>query len=135
MVGVVGAVSRGQGDCFEVAAVVDWELATVGDPLIDLGLIMAFWPEPGGLPTAVSVTPWEGFPSIDEMVDRYAAGSSRDLTAIEWYGVLACYKTGIILEGTYVRAIAGKAPKATGDMLHGITLSLFRKAARLIRES
>ena len=119
----------------ELAAVVDWELATVGDPLIDLGLIMAFWPEAGEAPTAVSVVPWEGFPRIDEMVQRYGEGSARDLSAIDWYGVLACYKTGIILEGTHARAMAGMAPTSFGDLLHATTLSLFAKAASIIRRS
>ena len=117
----------------DLAAVVDWELATIGDPLIDLGLIMAFWPEEGGQPAAVSVTPWDGFPSIDEMVARYGEGSTRDLSAIEWYGVLACYKTGIILEGTHARARAGKAPSSFGDLLHATTVGLFNKADQIMR--
>jgi aminoglycoside phosphotransferase (APT) family kinase protein len=120
-------------DRSDLAAVVDWELATIGDPLIDLGLIMAFWPEAGGQPTAVSVTPWDGFPTIDEMVSRYAEGSSRSLDVIEWYGVLACYKTGIILEGTHARAGAGKAPSSFGDLLHATTVGLFNKADQIIR--
>jgi aminoglycoside phosphotransferase (APT) family kinase protein len=122
-------------DTPDLAAVVDWELATIGDPLIDLGLIMAFWPELDGQPQAVSVTPWEGFPGIDEMVSRYGEGSQRDLSAISWYGVLACYKTGIILEGTHARAMAGKAPKSYGDLLHATTVGLFNKAAVIIRSS
>jgi aminoglycoside phosphotransferase (APT) family kinase protein len=115
-------------DSPDLAAIVDWELATIGDPLIDVGLIMAFWPEPGGSPVAVSVTPWDGFPDIGEMVARYGEGSARDLSAIEWYGVLACFKTGIILEGTHARAMAGMAPSSFGDMLHATTVGLFHKA-------
>ncbi|GJM38601.1 MAG: putative aminoglycoside phosphotransferase [Acidimicrobiales bacterium] len=122
-------------DTPDLAAVVDWELATIGDPLIDLGLIVAFWPEEGGQATAVSVTPWDGFPSVDEMVARYGDGSTRDLSAVNWYGVLACYKTGIILEGTHARAMAGQAPKAFGDMLHATTVGLFNKADLIIRRS
>ncbi|HUD53502.1 MAG TPA: phosphotransferase family protein, partial [Parvibaculum sp.] len=71
---------------------------------------------------------WDGFPTARELVARYAEGSSRDLSAIEWYAVLACYKLGIILEGTHARAFAGKAPKETGDMLHASTVGLFRRA-------
>ena len=122
-------------DSPDLAAVVDWELATIGDPLIDLGLIVAFWPEPGERPAAVSVTPWEGFPEIDEMIARYAEGSDRDLSAIGWYGVLACYKTGIILEGTHARAMAGKTSTTYGDMLHATTVGLFHKADALIRRA
>lgn len=120
-------------DAPDLAAVVDWELATIGDPLIDLGLLIAFWPRPGQAATAVSVTPWEGFPSIEEMIARYGEGSERDLSAVDWYGVLACFKTGIILEGTHARALAGKAPTSFGDLLHATTVGLFEKAEMLIR--
>ena len=58
--------------------------------------------------------------------------SDRDLSAIRWYQVLACYRLGIILEGTNARADAGKAPRATGDLLHAITVSLFEQALTLI---
>jgi len=122
-------------DSPDLAAVVDWELATIGDPLIDLGLIMAFWPEENAPPTAVSVTPWEGFPTIEEMIARYTEGSARETGAIDWYGVLACYKTGIILEGTNARAKAGKAPQSYGDLLHATTVGLFKKAETIIRRS
>jgi aminoglycoside phosphotransferase (APT) family kinase protein len=54
-----------------LAAVVDWELATVGDPLLDVGLVMAFWPGPDGDFGPATVQPWDGFPTIDEMIDRY----------------------------------------------------------------
>ena len=69
-------------------------------------------------------------PTPDELVQRYAAGSTRDLTSMPWYVVLACFKLGIILEGTHARAAAGKAPKEIGDMLHATTLALFSRARR-----
>ncbi len=119
----------------QLAAILDWELTTIGDPLIDLGLIIAFRTaddEGGAGPDGGLV---EAFPSVDELVAHYAQRAGRDVSAANWYGVLACYKTGIILEGTHARAIAGKAPKATGDHLHAITLSLFRKAAKLVRQA
>jgi len=117
----------------ELAAIVDWELTTVGDPLLDLGWLMATWPEVDG-PEAgnVSVTPWDGFPTAGELVDRYAGQTDRDLSHMDWYAVLACYKLGIILEGTHARAAAGKAEGATGDRLHAQTLGLFRRALRWI---
>jgi hypothetical protein len=55
------------------------------------------------------------------------------MNPVPWYFVLACYKLGIILEGTYARATAGLAPKATGDQLHAITLRIFEMAHRLVR--
>ncbi len=118
----------------ELAAIVDWELTTIGDPLIDLGWLMATWPdEEGGRPgSPVIVQPWSGFPKIGELVARYAQGSSRDLSAIGWYGVLACYKLGIILEGSNARASVGKAPKEIGDRLHATTIGLFQRGLGMI---
>ena len=119
-------------DAGEIAAIVDWELATQGDPLIDLGLVVAFWPEADGAAGMMSIHPWDGFPAINELVAHYDANSPRDLSALDWYAVLACYKTGIILEGTHARAFAGKAPKEFGDLLHTTTVGLFEKAGRII---
>ena len=120
-------------DSPQLAAVVDWELTTIGDPLLDLGWLMATWPQTeGGDAGNVSVQPWDGFPTADELVDRYAGQTDRDLSHMRWYGVLACYKLGIILEGTHARAAAGKAETATGEALHNQTLSLFRRAQRWI---
>jgi aminoglycoside phosphotransferase (APT) family kinase protein len=122
-------------DAPELAAIVDWELSTIGDPLLDLGWLLATWNDPDA-PSAASVgggiEPWEGFPSAAELVDRYREGTTRDLSWVPWYEVLACYKLGIILEGTHARACAGKAPKATGDVLHATTVGLFARALRRI---
>ena len=111
----------------ELAAVVDWELTTIGDPLIDLGWLLATWPDPDapGPPAQVAE---DGFPSPTELVEHYGAHSDRDLAAADWFAVLACYKLGIILEGTYARAFAGQAPQATGDLLHAMTVGLFARA-------
>ena len=93
----------------------------------------ATWPETAeGEAGNVSVKPWEGFPTADELVERYAGQTERDLSHMRWYGVLACYKLGIILEGTHARAAAGKAEVSTGDALHNQTLGLFRRALRWI---
>jgi aminoglycoside phosphotransferase (APT) family kinase protein len=113
----------------ELAAIVDWELSTIGDPLLDLGWLLATWPGGSG-PSAgsIGVQPWLGFPTADELVARYRGRTTRDTRAIAWYGVLACYKLGIILEGTHARACAGRAPRETGDLLHATTLALFERA-------
>lgn len=115
----------------ELAALVDWELATVGDPLIDLGWVMATWADEHS-PVVGNITPWDGFPTLDELIAHYRQLSTRSLDAIAWYGVLACFKLGVILEGTHARASAGKAPKETGDQLHAMTISLFNRAHRLM---
>ena len=92
---------------------------------------MATWPDGSGAST-VTVMPWDGFPTAAALVARYAAGSVRDLSAVDWYHVLACYKLGILLEGTHARACAGKAPRETGDKLHGRAIHLFERAQALI---
>ncbi len=118
----------------ELAAIVDWELATVGDPLLDLGQLLVTWPgEEGSLGPAVE--PWEGFPRAAELVQRYRERSTRSVDAIAWYEVLACYRLGIILEGTHARAFAGKADRATGDALHATTLALFERASARIAKT
>lgn len=112
-----------------LAAIVDWELATIGDPLVDLGWLIATWQGSGGpeLPV-LRVTPSDGFPSAEDMIEHYAKMSDRDLSHVEWYVILACYRLGIILEGTFARACAGKAPAKTGDFLHKTTIALFERA-------
>jgi aminoglycoside phosphotransferase (APT) family kinase protein len=120
-------------DSPELAAIVDWELTTIGDPLLDLGWLLATWQETDEpREFGVSIQPWRGFPKPQELVEHYRPRTERDLSAIDWYAVLACYKLGLILEGTHARACAGKAPKETGDRLHAHTISLFERALRWI---
>ncbi|MGV9679772.1 phosphotransferase family protein [Nocardia sp. NPDC003482] len=118
----------------EVAAMVDWEMSTIGDPLLDLGWQIATRPEPGTTGAALvgKLGAAGGLPTAEEMVAHYGLFSDRDLSAVTWYTVLACFKLGIVLEGTHARAFAGKAPKQVGDFLHAITLELFERARRLM---
>ncbi|WP_200842658.1 phosphotransferase family protein [Zhongshania aliphaticivorans] len=123
-------------DSGEVAALIDWELATIGDPLIDLGWIIATWPEPDGTDTLVlEGADWDVRPSIEELIEHYGKHSHRDLSNITWYGVLGCFKLAIILEGTYARYCAGKAPKDVAERLHDSALRLIARALKLIGES
>jgi aminoglycoside phosphotransferase (APT) family kinase protein len=68
-------------------------------------------------------------------VSAYAERSSRSLDALDWYIAMACFKLGIVLEGTHARAFAGKAPVEIGDLLHMITLGLFRRANRIVADN
>ncbi len=113
-----------------LAAIVDWEMCTIGDPLLDLGWLVATWPGDEGFGSGpmAPLAGVGGWPAIPELCARYAEVSGRDVSAIDWYAVLAGFKLGIVLEGTHARACAGKAPRATGDLLHSITLSLFARA-------
>jgi len=119
-----------------LAAIVDWELTTIGDPLLDLGWLLATWPRPDGpVAGAVGIQPWDGFPVAEDLVARYGEHSDRDLGQVAWYEVLACYKLGIILEGTHARACAGQADRAIGDQLHASTVGLFHRAVERIAAS
>lgn len=112
-----------------VAAIVDWEMCTVGDPLLDLGWLLATWPTQESSGTNAVGTAG-GLPSLEDIVARYGERSERSLTAISWYAVLACFKLGILVEGTHARACAGLAPIATGHLLHRRALYLFERAGR-----
>lgn len=121
-------------DRARLAAIVDWEMATVGDPLVDLGWLLATWPGPDGLPVgpAMAFNHLDGFATPAELVARYEEQTGLDVGAIDFYVVLACFKLGIILEGTHARAFAGRADRGVGDLLHAITVALFDKAATLL---
>lgn len=112
----------------DVAAIVDWEMSTIGDPLLDLGWLLATWPGDDDIDIATPLSEAGGLPTPSELIAHYAQRSTRDLSAMPWYAVLACFKLGIVLEGTYARACAGKAPREIGDRLHRSTLGLFARA-------
>jgi aminoglycoside phosphotransferase (APT) family kinase protein len=117
----------------ELLAIVDWELTTVGDPLVDLGGLVATWRNEAHPTTgALAIEPWHGFPTAPELIRRYAQASDRDLSNVDWYVVLACFRLGIILEGTYARACAGRAPRETGDTLHTQAITLFHRASDIV---
>ncbi len=97
----------------EVAAVVDWELCTLGDPLADVGLLMVYWPRGGeetlALGQPANLAP--GFPSQEELAGRYAERCGRDLSELDFYVALGYWKLAIILEGVYARYTAGQYGK------------------------
>jgi aminoglycoside phosphotransferase (APT) family kinase protein len=93
-----------------IIAVLDWEMATLGDPLSDLGLFLVYWGRDqsnlGGV--APSMTPGAGFLSREEVAQRYANASGRDVSQLDFYEMLASYKLAIILEGIHARYLIGK---------------------------
>jgi aminoglycoside phosphotransferase (APT) family kinase protein len=115
----------------ELAAIIDWELATIGDPLVDLGWLLATWPQDAD-GSMLGIAPWNGFPAARDLAAHYAAHASRSLDALDWYAVFGCYKLAILLEGTHARACAGKAPVDVGDRLHGRAVWLMARARRWI---
>jgi aminoglycoside phosphotransferase (APT) family kinase protein len=95
-----------------LVAVLDWEMATIGDPLADLGYLCMMWTEAGdpekGLREHLGrVTRAEGFPTRAELIARYEERSGRSMRDLRWYVTLALWKSVVFMEGNYKRAIAG----------------------------
>jgi aminoglycoside phosphotransferase (APT) family kinase protein len=91
-------------------AILDWEMATIGDPLADVGYMMIHWTRPGdeiGRFNLQSVTMREGFPDRHELIERYEQRSGRSMHALDWYVALALWKAVVFMEGNYKRALAG----------------------------
>lgn len=117
----------------ELVAIVDWEMCTIGDPLLDLGWMIATWRMPGQEDVlGQALMDAEGLCSTTDLVNRYADNTTRDLSNLTWYAVMACFKLAIILEGSNARAAAGLAPKEIGDLLHTATVRLLQRAQALI---
>jgi aminoglycoside phosphotransferase (APT) family kinase protein len=116
----------------KIAGLIDWELSTLGDPLLDLGWMLSSWSDADDPPGKESVViPWNGFASRVELVRLYGELSGRDMSSMPWFFALACYKLACLLEGTYARACSGKAPKEMGDRLHSYALWLLAKGMQL----
>jgi aminoglycoside phosphotransferase (APT) family kinase protein len=92
-----------------LAAVVDWELSTLGDPLADLGFLIMSWSDTGGpvLDGGVVAGPGLGFPTAAELAALYQDASGRSLEQLDFYVALAHYKTAVIFEGIHARHLAG----------------------------
>lgn len=107
----LGNLALDPADPGRIVAVYDWEMATLGDPLADLGYTLIYWTEPGDVTDGrylPSVTSAPGFATRAELVERYARRSGRDVAHVDFYQVLALYKLAIISEGIYARWKMGK---------------------------
>jgi aminoglycoside phosphotransferase (APT) family kinase protein len=108
------------GDDGRVAAVLDWEICTLGDPLADVGLLMVYWSEAGdeleSLPSSPTVL--SGFPSRKEVADRYAERSGRDLSGLDFYVAFGYWKLACIVEGVYARYVGGAMGSASSGFEH-----------------
>jgi aminoglycoside phosphotransferase (APT) family kinase protein len=119
----LGNMALAADDPGRVVAIFDWEMATLGDPLADLGYTLIYWAEAsdpvvtGGLGSLPRVTRAPGFHTRAEIIEAYAKKSGRDVSAIDFYQVLALTKLAVIAEGIYARFLQGNT---LGDDFKGM---------------
>ena len=134
----LGNTMIGHGAPARLIAIFDWEMATIGDPLADVGYMMMNWTEAGDPQNAKfnlqRVTAQPGFPTRRELVALYEQRSGRAVAALDWYVALAFWKAVVFMEGNYKRAISGSTDdpylKSFGD---GV-LELARRALEVTRD-
>ena len=127
------------GDDGSIKAVLDWEICTLGDPLADVGLLLAYWSSAGddaaSLLTSATLAP--GFATRDELLARYGATTGRDLSRIEFYVSFAYWKLACILEGVYSRYLGGalgsRSPEELAPFVRQIDGAIARSQEHLAR--
>jgi len=117
-----------------LAAIVDWEMATIGDPLLDLAWVLMTWPDPhedrqGGY------VDFTGMPSRDELMRRYASASGLPVDAMDYYIVLARFKMACVLEAGYARYVHGGADNPKMALFGDVVLDMADKARELAQRS
>ena len=122
-------------DGSRVVAVFDWEMSALGDPLVDLGILLVYW-----VPTAppdqrdalTTVTDRPGYLSRDEIVERYARRSGRDLSGIAFYEVFALFKVAVVIQQIYYRYVQGQTTDSRFAAFDARVAYLARHAATFI---
>lgn len=119
----LGNLALDPADPGRVRAIFDWEMATLGDPLSDLGYTLIYWGEEADPPrlrpkgSHLAITALPGFLTRDELVTEYAKRSGRDVSQVDFYQVLALFKLAVITEGIHARFLMGKT---VGDGFDGM---------------
>jgi aminoglycoside phosphotransferase (APT) family kinase protein len=118
-----------------VACVVDFEMTTVGDPLIDLAWAMIFWPEAGNPIALASPDAPRGIDpgrcqTPQELIDRYAAATGRDLSRFDWYQVFSAWKLAIVLEASYAKHLRGESRNPVHQFFGTVIDELLSRAGR-----
>ncbi|WP_446219256.1 phosphotransferase family protein [Micromonospora sp. IBHARD004] len=127
-------------DPVTVRAVLDWEMATLGDPLADLGLLLTYWSVLGdselaeGNPVADGIGPRAGFPTGDELIDRYAGRSDVDVGPLHWHVALGCFKLAVICEGIHYRHTLGQTLGGGFDRIGDMVAPLVDHGLCAVRE-
>jgi aminoglycoside phosphotransferase (APT) family kinase protein len=116
-----------------LAAVMDWEMATIGDPLLDLGWVLSGWQEPNDEePSHLDIIDWQNFPARSELAERYAKRTGLPLDHIDYYQALSLFKLACIMEGAYYRYATGKSDHPTHRKMEYVVPSMIRRALRVL---
>ena len=126
------------GDAPRIVSVFDWELATIGDPLADVGYLTVTWvgrddPADTMFSQLSAVTREPGFPTSEEMIARYEERSGRSMGALHWYQALALWKAAVFMEGNYKRFLAGASDDAFLAIFDEGVPALAEKAREIAR--
>jgi aminoglycoside phosphotransferase (APT) family kinase protein len=123
----------------EVRAVIDWEMATLGDPLVDLGLCLFFWKRdpaaPLGFAFVQAISNHPGAPGRSEMADLWSRASGRDHAALAWHIVFSVWRLAAIVEGAWQLYVEGKVASDYARGLEYDVPNLLREAAALVEEA
>ena len=115
-----------------LAAVIDWETATIGDPLLDLGWMLAGWQEPGEPPAHGSYMDWTGMPTRAAVAQRYAAATGLDVSRIDYYTALALFKLAAIMEGWYLQHLNGQSRVAEHAQMETMVPQMIARALHFV---
>jgi aminoglycoside phosphotransferase (APT) family kinase protein len=116
-----------------LSAIVDWEMGTVGDPLLDLAWVVMGWPDEGEDRSGGGYVDFTGMPDRADLLEHYATVSGRDVDEIDYYVILARFKMAIVLEGGYARYVAGGADNPKMASFGDVVLDMATNAADLAR--
>lgn len=118
----------------ELAAFVDWEMCTIGDPLLDLGWMLICWPlETNTITAGAALAELGGLASRRELLEAYLGAGGRQTSRLDWYVAMACFKLGIVIEGTWSRFLVGQASRDAGERLHANAQNLIEIGTRVAK--
>src|SRR5712692_6810384 len=123
-------------DVGRIVAVFDWEMSALGDPLVDVGILLAYWAPtapPGRRDALTSVTDRPGWFTRDEIVDRYTARTGRDVSAIRFYETFAVFKVAVVIQQIFFRFVRGQTDDPRFAGFGDRVTYLARQAASLAR--
>lgn len=126
-------------DPSRIVAVLDWEMSALGDPLVDLGILLCYWPQAGDPPERTEsispITTMPGWPTRAEMVERYAAATGRDVSRIAYYEIFAVFKVAVVLQQIYHRYYLGQTADERFATMEERVLGLVQVALDLMERA